>query len=349
MSKRVFISFPINLPEIYEPLRGEECETIFGAEPASPIASERKEYSESEIIEKCKDVCAILGSPRLRLPAKVLKAMDKLLCICNRGIGFDNVDIEAASDLGILVTNAPIEEDFISVAEHTLALILALAKRLKAVSELMLKEGPSAYYDERVDTMILNGKTVGIIGLGRIGSRVARLLRAFNVRLLGYDPYIPKERIRRIRVEPTSLEVLLRESDFVTIHAPLTRETYHMIGAKELSMMKKTAYIINTARGVIIDEAALIDALKSGIIAGAALDVVEKEPISIDNPLLKVDNVLLTPHIAGRNSTSLIKGEKLAVENCLKILRGKVPKYVVNPEAIPKWRERRRKITKKCN
>ncbi|MEM1586507.1 MAG: NAD(P)-dependent oxidoreductase [Candidatus Bathyarchaeia archaeon] len=346
MRKLVFIAFPINVLEIYEPLKKEKCELILGAEPAPPIVSERKRYNEDEIIGRCRDVHAILASPMLTLTARTLKLLEKLICICGRGIGFDNIDIKAASELGILVTNAPVKEDFISVAEHTVALILALTKKLRFISDLMAREGPSIYYDERVDTMILNEKTVGIIGLGRIGSRVARLLRPFNVRLLGYDPYIPEKKIRDMKVQPASLETLLKESDFITIHIPLTHETYHIIGAKELAMMKKTAYIINTARGAVIDEAALIDALKSGTIAGAALDVVEKEPISIDNPLLKMDNVLLTPHIAGRNSTSLIEGEKLAVENCLKILRGRVPKYVVNPAAIPVWRERWRKIMK---
>lgn len=346
MRKLVFISFPVNVPEIYEPLKKEGCELILGAEPAPPIVSERKRYSEDEIIERCKDAHAILSSPMVTLTARALRTMENLICICNRGIGFDNVDVKTASELGILVTNAPIKEDFICVAEHAVALILALAKKLRFISNLMVKEGPSIYYDERIDTTILNGKTVGIIGLGRIGSRVARLLRPFNVRLLGYDPYIPEEKIRGMRVQPVNLETLLKESDFITIHVPLTHETYHMIGEKELAMMKKTAYIINTARGAIIDEAALINALKSGTIAGAALDVVEKEPISMGNPLLGMDNVILTPHIAGRNTISLIKGEKLAVENCLKILRGKVPKYVVNSEAIPRWRERRRRIMK---
>ncbi|MEM2320584.1 MAG: hydroxyacid dehydrogenase [Candidatus Bathyarchaeia archaeon] len=343
MQKRVFIAFPMNIPEIYKPLRDEGFELIFGAEPAPPIVSRGNRYAEDEIIRRCRDVHAILGSPGLTLTARALKSMKSLICVCNSGIGVDKIDIKAASELGILIANAPVKENIISVAEHTVALILALAKKLRIIPEIMAKEGPSAYFDERVDTIVLAGKTVGIIGLGRIGSRVAKLLRPFQVRILGYDPYIPEERLRRIGVKPTNLETLLRESDFVTIHAPLTEETYHMIGFKELATMKKTAYIVNTARGAIIDEKAFINALKNGMIAGAALDVVEKEPITTDNPLLKMENVILTPHIAGRNSTSIIEGEKLAVKNCLRILRGRIPRHIVNPEAIPRWRERRRK------
>ncbi len=339
MCKKVFVSFPINLFELYDPLKKEGFEVIFGIEPAHPMIGERKAYSEDEVIEKCRWVDAVLGSPRLPLTSRVLNSADRLVCICQRGIGFDNVDVETASKLGILVTNAPIEVDFVCVAEHTVALSLALAKKLNVVSKIIC-EGAQAYYDERVSTVMLNGKTVGIIGLGRIGARVAALLRPLNVKLLGYDPYISEESVRSMGVQLVDLETLLKESDFATIHVPLSKETYHMIGRKELAMMKNTAYIVNTARGAIIDEAALVDVLMKGKIAGAALDVLEKEPASPDNPLLKMDNVIITPHIAGRNAESLIEGERVAVESCLKILKGEVPNNVVNPEAIPKWKKR---------
>lgn len=344
MHKLVFISFPIDDYKLYEILEKEGCKLIFGRKPSSPITSEKKKYSENEIVKKCKDIHAIIASPRLTLTSHVLSSMQKLICVCQRGIGFDNVDIETASKLGILVTNAPTESDFVGVAEHTVALILALAKKLKTISILMSQKGPSIYYDERVNTMTLNNKTVGIIGLGRIGAKVASLIHPFNVRLLGYDPYIPEERAKSLGVHMVELATLLRESDFVTIHVPLTQQTYHMIGPKELALMKKTAYIINTARGAIINEHALIEALENGKIAGAALDVLEKEPVAPNNPLLKMDNVLVTPHIAGRNAESIINGEKVAVENCLKILNGIVPEYVVNPDAVPKWREKLSRI-----
>lgn len=341
MRKRVFVSFPLlNLLPLYENLKAEGCEVVFGCSPSLPLVSERREYSESEIVEKCRDVHAIISAPRLRITSRVLNSMQKLVCICQRSIGFDNVDLEAASRLGVLVTNAPVESDFVSVAEHTVALILALAKKLKIISSILPKEGAAIYYDERVNTLTLKTKTIGIIGLGRIGAKVAALLHPFNVRLLGYDPYISAEKAKTLDVQLTDLRTLLEESDFVTIHIPLTAKTYHMISVKELAVMKETACIINTARGGIIDENSLIAALEDHRIMGAALDVLEHEPIASNHPFLKMDNVIITPHIAGRNSESLIDGEKKAIENCLKILNGKVPEDTVNPEAVPKWREK---------
>lgn len=337
MHKKIFVSFPLNVPGIYKPLLKQGYELILGANPSPPVTSESKDYSEVELIEKFGDIDAVLACPRLPITKRVLISAEKLLCVCQRGIGFDNVDLETASELGILVTNAPVELEFVSAAEHTVALILALAKKLKTVSELLQLEA-TAYFDERVSTLTLRGKTIGIIGLGRIGTRVANLLRSFDVKLLVYTRTQDLDKAKSLGVELVDLEVLLRESDFVTIHVPLTEHTRHMIGAEELALMKKTAYIINTARGAIINEKALIKALKTGKIAGAALDVLEKEPVNSNNPLLKMDNVIITPHIAGRNAECLIEGEKTAVDNCVKILNGEIPDHLVNPEAVQKWR-----------
>jgi D-3-phosphoglycerate dehydrogenase len=340
VQKRIFICFPLESIEMYNPLVDEGCELIFGAKPSHPVVGESKEYTESELIEKCQNVTALLASPRVPISGRVLNSAAQLVCICQRGIGFDNVDVQTASKLGILITNAPIELEFVSVAEHTVALILALAKKLKIASKIPC-EGKEAYFDERLSTITLSGKTVGIIGLGRIGIKVAALLRPFNVKILGCTrTRISEEKAKNIGIQQVDLDVLLKESDFITIHVPLTPETRHMISEREFNLMKNTAYIINTSRGAVIDEAALIKALKNGKIAGAALDVVEEEPITPDNPLLKMENVIITPHIAGRGPETIIEGEKVAVESCLKILRGVVPENVVNPEAIPKWRER---------
>jgi D-3-phosphoglycerate dehydrogenase len=169
--------------------------------------------------------------------------------VCQRGIGFDNIDIKAASKLGVLVTNAPVEQDFVSVAEHTVALILALAKKLRSIPVLLSREGVSIFYDERVNTMMIKGKTVGIIGLGRIGTRVANLLQPFGVKLLGYDPYIAKDKIKSVGIQPVELEQLLKESDIVTLHVPLTQETYHLIGANELRLMKKQPILSTLLEG----------------------------------------------------------------------------------------------------
>jgi phosphoglycerate dehydrogenase-like enzyme len=180
----------------------------------------------------------------------------------------------------------------------------------------------------------LLGKTVGIIGMGNVGRKVAEKISEFNVKLLAYDPYIDPKVAEKINVKLVDLDTLLKESDVVTIHATLTEETKHLIGEKELRSMKKTAFIINTARGAIIDEKALIKALKEGWIAGAALDVFEQEPPSPDNPLLKMDNVLVTPHFASCTYEAYQREAFMAAEEVLRILKGESPKFIANPEVL---------------
>jgi len=186
----------------------------------------------------------------------------------------------------------------------------------------------------------LAGKVLGIIGFGRIGGEVARRAKGFDMRVIAYDPYVPRDIALSLGVELTSLENLLRESDFVTIHCPLTRETYHMIDENKLRLMKKSAFIINTARGAIIDEKALYRALKEGWIAGAALDVYEVEPLPPDSPLLDLGNIILTPHIAWFTEEALRRLEFMACEEALRILRGEMPRNVVNIEVLGRRRDR---------
>ena len=336
MGKKVYVASPVDPTlEVYRQIREEGYEVSFGR---PPWVGDGK-YTEDEILESCRDVDAVISSPRIPLSGKVLKSATKLSCISQAGVGVDKIDIRTASRLGILVANAPIEWDVMNVAEHTVAFILALAKKLKQIP-IFLERGISLW-DKRMDTIYLGkGSCIGIIGLGRIGSKVAELLRPFGVKLLGYDPYVPKDKAKRLDVKLVDLKTLLKESDFVTIHVPLTSETHHLIGARELALMKKTSYLINTSRGGVVDEAALIAALRDKKIAGAALDVVEDEPLKPSHPLFHFENVLLTPHIAGRSTESAKESARMAVKNCLKMLKGIVPESVVNPEAIPKWRER---------
>ena len=186
------------------------------------------------------------------------------------------------------------------------------------------------------------GKTVGIIGLGRIGQNVAKRLGAWGMRLLGYDPYVRQETVVDLGVKMVSLDQLLQESDLVTVHVVLTKETRQMIRLRELRMMKKTAFIVNTSRGPVFNEIDLCQALNEGIIAGAALDVFEEEPLPMSNPLREVDprRLILTPHIIGNNPGSLDAGQRLAAQSILSILEGKVPDTVVNPAAIERWKQR---------
>jgi D-3-phosphoglycerate dehydrogenase len=180
----------------------------------------------------------------------------------------------------------------------------------------------------------LCGKTIGIVGLGGIGRALRRMLGGFDVRLLAYDPYISPAQAKEVDVNLVSLEDLLRQSDYVTLHATLTEETRHLIGEKELSMMKKTAHLINTARGGLIDESALLKALREGEIAGAGLDVFEPEPPKHENPLLHLPNVVVTPHMAGWSDEAVYREQKEAALEVKLVLEGESPRYPINPEAL---------------
>jgi len=299
-------------------------------------------YSEDEIIEHGGDVDALLLIARERITARVLGELKRLSIVVKAGIGVDNVDVEAATRFGVLVANTPVPADYVGVAEGAAARILALSKRLPICDRNVKCGGWLSEYDRLRGTYI-RGKTLGIIGLGRIGSQVAQLMGSFGVKILAYDPYVLEEKAVLLGAELVDLDTLLRKSDFVSIHAVLTSETRHMIDTDALKKMKRTAYIVNTARGPIIDEEALYKALCEEWIAGAALDVFEKEPALSGGPLLRpevANRLILSPHVAGLNP-EMERGLTLAqVECCLEALRGEPPKSTVNPEVIPKWRRR---------
>lgn len=247
-----------------------------------------------------------------------------------------NVDLQAATKRGIFVVNAP-ERTVDAVADFTIGLMIAEARNL-ARAYYMLKTGkvlkinPRLFGDAIIQGIELPGKTLGIIGFGRIGRAVAVRAKGFDMRILAYDPYVKEDEFRSCGVEPVDLKTLLRESDFVSIHVRLTKETEHMIGENELRMMKKTAYLINTSRGKVVDEKALYKALKEKWIAGAALDVVEEEPISPANPLLELDNVTITPHIAGLTQEVPLKSALIIADEITKYIRGERLSRLVNKE-----------------
>ena len=291
-------------------------------------------YTEEKLIREIKDVDALIITSQQHVTRKVIQAANKLKVIVKYGSkpGIDNVDLDVATEKGIFVCYTP-HANSDSVAEHAIALILALLKKL-CITCSQLKQGK--WRDKSLLGYELLGKTVGIIGLGNIGRKVAEKISGFKVKLLAYDPYIKEEAAKQINVRLVDLETLLKKSDIVTIHAALTKETEHMIGERELKLMKKTAFIINTARGAILDEKALIKALKEGWIAGAALDVFEEEPPSPDNPLLKMDNVFVTPHFASCTYEAYRKEAFMAAEEVLRVLKGKIPKFIANPEVLRK-------------
>lgn len=226
--------------------------------------------------------------------AAVIAAADKLRVIGRAGVGVDNIDLQAASERGVVVMNTP-GANSVATAEHTMALLLSLCRHVPQAAA-SLKEGR---WDRKLFKGIeMRGKTIGIVGLGRIGRRVARRCHSFGMDVICFDPYLSDERAHEMRIDRVSMDELLQRSDFITLHAALTPKTRGLIGKEALAKMKPEVRIINAARGALIDEEALIAALEEGKIAGAALDVLLQEPVDPDNPLLHMDNVVVTPHLA---------------------------------------------------
>ena len=277
-------------------------------------------------------------APHLHAHSNSLARMPNLIAVSSNGAGYDTVDVAACTEAGVAVLNQT-GGNKEGVAEHVLGLMLALSKRIGETDRFM-RTRPNI---ERVAFMghdILD-HTVGIIGIGNVGSRVAELCRTlFRMRVLAYDPYVTQEQIAARGAEKVTLETLLAESDFVSVNCPRTKETLRMIGAREYALMKRGAYFITTARGGIHDEAALVDALASGHLAGAGLDVWAKEPPDPDHPLLRFDNVLASPHTAGVTHESRHNMGRYAAEQIIAVLRGERPPRLVNPEVWPRYRER---------
>jgi D-3-phosphoglycerate dehydrogenase len=268
-----------------------------------------------------------------RITAKVIKAGDSLQVIGRHGVGYDNIDVATATRRGIPVVITP-EAITESVAEHTVGCLLALAKRIGEADRELRRGNFGARLTHTGSE--LYGKTLGLVGLGRIGGRVAEICRtAFAMRHLAYDPYVAPQRAAELGVELVGdLGSLLAAADFVSLHAPLTAETRGLIGARQLATMKRTAYLVNTARGGMVDEAALIEALRDGTLAGAALDVFAQEPPPADSPLWSLDNVIVTPHMASHTQEGLRRMAVDVAEEVLRVLRGERPRGAVNPEVL---------------
>jgi phosphoglycerate dehydrogenase-like enzyme len=317
-----------------DPLRQAGHEVIIGRPLDEPG---RKAYTEDELCEASRGVDVILASHLDLISARVLEAARQLRLVIVPFIGTDKIDVRAASRLGTLVANSPTPENFIAVAEATIALILMLQKRIKH-NEAKLRRGQWAQRDDRGE--FLFGKTVGLVGLGRVGSHVARRLVNWDVRLLAADPYVSADRARTLDVTLTDLPTLLGEADVVSLHCTLTSETRGLIGEKELRRMKPSAIFINTARGEVMDEEAVARAVEERWIAGAAIDAFSKEPLPVDSPLRTADpeRIILTPHNVSHSEAGRQANLKLALEQILAAGRGDPPVHVINPEAIPRWR-----------
>ncbi|MBN1527085.1 MAG: phosphoglycerate dehydrogenase [Candidatus Omnitrophica bacterium] len=240
-----------------------------------------------------KDYDALLVRSATKVTKDVIAAADKLKIIGRAGVGLDNVDVEAASKKGVIVVNTP-AGNTISTAEQTFALILALSRNI-AAGDASMRRGE--WERKKFMGVELYGKTLGIVGLGRIGSEVAKRAISFEMKVLAFDPYLSVEKAKELGIESTDLETLLKGSDYITVHTPMTDETKHMISDKQFEIMKKGVRLVNCARGGIIDEEALVRAIESGKVAGAALDVYEKEPPPADSKLRKVEKMVLAPHL----------------------------------------------------
>lgn len=260
----------------------------------------------------------------------------KLKVIARVGIGYDNIDVEAATARGICVVNTP-DAPTESTAEFTVTLMLATARRLKA-ADRQLSRGE---WGRRPKLMgfDLAGKTLGLVGLGRIGGRVAEIAKALGMRVLAFDPYINAERAAALGVElAPDLSTVLRAADVLSLHAPLTEQTRGLIGTQELTQMKRGSILVNASRGPVVVESALLNALRSGHLSGAGLDVWDPEPPDPDNPLLQMDNVVVAPHIAGFTHEGRVRSNPEAVKQVLLALRGEHPTSLVNPAV---WASRR--------
>ena len=286
------------------------------------------EADPKQLVEIIPNYDALIVRSRTKVSAEVLAKASKLKVVGRAGIGVDNIDVKAATAKRIPVVNAPTGST-ISVAELALGHMLSLARQIPEADRTM-KAGK--WEKKRFEGRELHGKVLGLLGSGRIGAEVARRAQAFGMDVIAFDPYLPpaaaKERGIRL---VDGLAALLMKADYLSIHAALTPETKGMIGAKELALMKRTAYVVNCARGEIVHEAALADALTSGTIAGAALDVFEKEPPT-GSPILAAPNTVFTPHLGASTHEAQARAGGIIADQVLKVLRGEKPDFTVNPD-----------------
>lgn len=287
--------------------------------------------TEDEYIECAKDADAILGhGGAVKISRRVIESLQNCMIIALPSVGFDSVDIPAATEKKIWVSNTPdvfIEE----VADHTMTLLLASWRRLP-VQDNMVRTGRWIESRPMLNQFPrLYGQTIGFISFGNIPKAVSRRVKPFGLKMLAYDPYIHELEMLKYDVEPvTDLSELLSRSDFVSTHLPLSRQTHRMISEKQFKQMKNTAIFLNTGRGNTVDEAALIKALQEGWIAFAGLDVFEKEPIDPDNPLLKMENVILTAHAASASARMPVEARRRAAREVVRVLQGGAPISPVN-------------------
>lgn len=287
--------------------------------------------SEDELVAMIGDFDALLVRSQTTVTARVMEAGTKLKVIGRAGVGVDNIDLEAATNKGIIVINAP-DGNTITTCEHTFAMMMALARH---IPQAYAKTVDGQWDRKSFLGVELRNKTLGVFGLGRIGIEVAKRAMAFGMMIVGYDPFMSEERAKQLGIQLASVDEIVRTADFMTVHTPLTNETRHMISQPQFEVMKRGMRIINCARGGIIDELALVEAIDEGIVAGAAFDVFEQEPPASDHPFLSHPKIIVTPHLG---ASTLEAQENVAVdvsEQVIRILRNEPFKNAVNMPSIP--------------
>jgi len=290
--------------------------------------------SRETLIREVAEIDGLFCNITEKIDAQLLDAGKKLKIVASMSVGFDHIDLDAATKRGILATHTPgvLTE---AVADETFGLILAVGRRL-VEGDAYVRQGSwkLKWSPMQMVGRDIYGKTLGIYGLGRIGIAVAKRARGFGMKMIYYDAFRNEEAEKNLGIEFKQKEDVIREADFLSVHVPLLPETRNSIGTKELKMMKRTAFLINTARGGVVDERALTEALQAGTIAGAALDVFEKEPVDMDNPLLKMKNVVVEPHLASGSVESRTAMGVLAAQNLVAGLKGEVPPNLVNKQVL---------------
>lgn len=290
----------------------------------------KTDLKEDQLVSILGDYDALLVRSGTEVTARVIDAGRKLRFIGRAGAGVDNIDMDAATRKGIIVANAP-EGNTLAATEHTMAMMLSLARSIpQANASLKKKE----WKRSKFMGVELNEKTLGIVGLGRIGREVAKRAQALGMHIVGYDLFISKDRASQMGVEAVSLEDLFKMSDFITVHTPLTKETKYIVNSRTIATMKDGVRIINCARGGIIDEKALCDAIRSGKVAGAALDVFEEEP-PLSSPLLEFDQVITTPHLGASTVEAQQNVAVSIAKQCLSVLKGGSARNIVNAPIVP--------------
>ena len=332
MKKKVVVQLPVQAS--LKDLRTRYALELEALDAVAEIV-EVDASTEDSFIEGARDADALLTSWGITISRKIIESLEKCVVIGVGSVGVDMVDVDAATEHGIVVTNTPdifIEE----VADHAMMLLMACYRQLK-IQENLVHEG--RWYEGRPllnHTPRLIGQTLGVLAYGNVAEATVRRAKAFGMHIIACDPYVSEIKMTRDGVEPVSFDELLARSDYLSLHCLLNSETRHIMNAAAFEKMKPTAYLINTCRGGVVDEAALIEALRGGQIAGAGLDVLEQEPPAVDNPLFEMPNVFVTPHVASATTRMRPETRRRAAREIALALRGRWPMSPVNPTVMPR-------------